>query len=199
MSNLFNLENTTILSNVATILGVIVSVVAIWLSSKQSKEQYKISQYENRKEIYDFLKNFKDNWLFYIDMGVGRKDSTFNIAMNGFSNDEKEDLRSGDITKIVLSANKHYNYQHDKLNEIGIYYKLPKEDYEIIGQLLLVLEECFKEFLKYADKMHNIKSEDLQRKDLHRMDSIVSKFYELLESEQLENIIEKMRKEISIN
>lgn len=44
MNTLFNLENTTILSNVATILGVIVSVVAIWLSSKQSKEQYKISQ-----------------------------------------------------------------------------------------------------------------------------------------------------------
>ena len=72
MNTLFNLENTTILSNVATILGVIVSVVAIWLSSKQSKEQYKISQYENRKEIYDFLKTFKDNWLFYIDMAIKR-------------------------------------------------------------------------------------------------------------------------------
>ena len=194
MNTLFNLENTTILSNVATILGVIVSVVAIWLSSKQSKEQYKISQYENRKEIYDFLKTFKDNWLFYIDMAIKREDNTFNIARNGFSNDEKEDLRSNDITKIVLSTNKHYNYQHDKLNEIGIYYKLSKEDYEIICQLLLVLVDCFKEYLKYANKMHNIKSEDLQR-----MDSIVRKFYELLESKQLENIIEKMRKEISIN
>ena len=57
-----------------------------------------------------------------------------------------------------------------------------------------MLEDCFKECLKYANKMHNIKSEDLQR-----MDSIVRKFYELLESKQLENIIEKMRKEISIN
>ena len=67
MGNIFNLENTTILSNISTFVGAFISCVAIVLSVKLSKEQYKISQYENRKKNYDFLKDFRDNWLFYID------------------------------------------------------------------------------------------------------------------------------------
>lgn len=51
MGNIFNLENTTILSNTSTFVSAFISCVAIVLSVKLSKEQYKISQYENRKKL----------------------------------------------------------------------------------------------------------------------------------------------------
>lgn len=41
---------------------------------------------------YDFLKDFRDNWLFYIDWAPKSEKRSFSIAFNGFSDDEKKEL-----------------------------------------------------------------------------------------------------------
>lgn len=200
MKDLTVVEITTIFSNIATVCGVIISIIAIYFSVKQSREQYKISQYENRKKIYDFFKDFKDNWLFYIDMASRNIERSFYIAMNGFSDDEKEAIQSNDITAIVLDVKKHYNYQHDKLNEAAIYYNFSKEDAMIVASLLKILEEYFSSFLTFSNilKEHSEISDSERKNILKQMDGIVQSFYHLLESEELESIIEKMKRELSI-
>ena len=210
MRNIFNLENTTILSNISTFVGAFISCVAIVLSVKLSKEQYKISQYENRKKIYDFLKEFKDNWLFYIDNSLERKDRSFIIALNGFLDDEKEALllnifsndenNKSQLNDIMFSMKKYYNYQQDRLNEVGIYYNFSKKDNQIISQLSKVLEVYFSEVLNFTNILVNLPEtpNSDRRKNLKKMDEIVEEFFKLLESEELENIIRKMKKEISI-
>lgn len=210
MRNIFNLENTTILSNISTFVGAFISCVAIVLSVKLSKEQYKISQYENRKKIYDFLKEFKDNWLFYIDNSLERKDRSFIIALNGFLDDEKEALllnifsndenNKSQLNDIMFSMEKYYNYQQDRLNEVGIYYNFSKKDNQIISQLSKVLEVYFSEVLNFTNILVNLPEtpNSDRRKNLKKMDEIVEEFCKLLESKELENIIRKMKKEISI-
>ena len=213
MRNILNLENTTILSNISTFVGAFVSCVAIVLSVKLSKEQYKISQFENRKKIYDFLKEFKDNWLLYIDFAVKREERSYFIAFNGFSDDDKEVLQSNNfsndknnksqsnyIMRNITSMKKYYNYQQDRLNEVGIYYNFTKKDNQIISQLSEVLEKYFSEVLKFTDILVNSPEtpDSERRKNLKKMDDLVEKFYKLLESKELENIIRKMKKEISI-
>ena len=88
MGNIFNLENTAILYNISTSVGTFISFVAIILSVLLSKEQYKISQYANRKKVYDFLKDFKDNYT-----ALEKEDRSFNIALNIFLDDEKVKLQ----------------------------------------------------------------------------------------------------------
>lgn len=190
---------TTILSNISTFIGVIVSIVAICITIKQSKDQYKISQYKNRKETYDFLKEFKDNWLFYID--CSRKSNTieksFFAAMNGFADNEKKVLKSSDFKKIIHNIMKYYNIQYEKLNEITIYYKLSEENKKIISEILSKLELYFYKVLKYAEILEQNSDSDKER-ILTEMDLIVDQLYKLLEADALENIINIMKKEISI-
>ena len=210
MRNIFNLENTTILSNISTFVGAFISCVAIVLSVKLSKEQYKISQYENRKKIYDFLKKFEDNWLFYINISLERKDRSFIIALNGFLDDEKEALllnilsndenNKSQLKDIMFSMKEYYNYQQDRLNEVGIYYNFSKKDNQIISQLSKVLEVYFSEVLNFTNILVNLPEtpNSDRRKNLKKMDEIVEEFCKLLKSKELENIIRKMKKEISI-
>lgn len=213
MGNIFNLENTTILSNISTFVGAFISCVAIVLSVKLSKEQYKISQYENRKKNYDFLKDFRDNWLFYIDLAPKSEKRSFSIAFNGFSDDEKKELQSSIpsddknnesqsnyINRNILSMMKYYNYQQDRLNEVGIYYNFSEKDNQIIIQLSEVLKDYFNEVINFANILVKFpeKTNSEGREILKKMDEIVKTFKKLLESEELENIIGKMKKEISI-
>ena len=213
MGNILNLENTTILSNISTFVGAFISCVAIVLNVKLSKEQYKISQYENRKKIYDFLKGFRDNWLFYIDWASKSEGRRFSIAFNGFSDDEKKELQSripsddknnesqsNCINRNILSMTKYYNYQQDRLNEVGIYYHFSEKDNQIIIQLSDVLKEYFNEVINFANILVNFpeKTNSERKEILKKIDEIVETFNKLLESEEFENIIGKMKKEISI-
>lgn len=203
MKDLTVVEITTIFSNIAniaTVCGVIISIITICINVKQYRERYKISQYENRKKIYDFFKEFKDNWLCYIDNAPSGIQRSFYIAMNGFSDDEKEAIKSNDITAIVLDVKKHYNFQHNKLSEAAIYYNFSKKDAMIVDSLLKILEEYFSSFLTFSNilKYHSEISGSERKKILKQMDEIVQSFYHLLESEELENIIEKMKRELSI-
>ena len=55
LDKFFNLESTTIIANISTFVGMIVSIVAIVMSVIQSRKQCRISQYEARKKLYDFF------------------------------------------------------------------------------------------------------------------------------------------------
>lgn len=100
----------------------------------------------------------------------------------------------------IISMKKYYNYQQDRLNEVGIYYNFTKKDNQIISQLSEVLEKYFSEVLKFTNILLNSPetTDSERRKNLKKMDELVEKFYKLLESKELENIIRKMKKEISI-
>ena len=165
------------------------------------------------KKNYDFLKDFKDNWLFYIDLAPKSEGRSFSIAFNGFSDDEKKELQSGIpsddknnesqsnyINRNILSMTKYYNYQQDRLNEVGIYYNFSEKDNQIIIQLSEVLKDYFNEVIKFTNILVNFpeKTNSEGREILKKMDEIVKTFKKLLESEELENIIGKMKKEISI-
>ena len=165
------------------------------------------------KKIYDFLKGFRDNWLFYIDWASKSEGRSFSIAFNGFSDDEKKELQSSIssddknnesqsnyINRNILSMTKYYNYQQDRLNEVGIYYHFSEKDNQIIIQLSDVLKEYFNEVINFANILVNFpeKTNSERREILKKMDKIVETFNKLLESEEFENIIGKMKKEISI-
>ena len=95
---------------------------------------------------------------------------------------------------------KYYNYQQDRLNEVGIYYNFSEKDNQIIIQLSEVLKDYFNEVIKLANILVKFpeKTNSEGREILKKMDEIVKTFKKLLESEELENIIGKMKKEISI-
>lgn len=95
---------------------------------------------------------------------------------------------------------KYYNYQQDRLNEVGIYYNFSEKDNQIIIQLSKVLKDYFNEVINFANILVNFpeKTYSERREILKKMDEIVETFNKLLESEEFENIIEKMKKEISI-
>lgn len=95
---------------------------------------------------------------------------------------------------------KYYNYQQDRLNEVGIYYNFSEKDNQIIIKLSEVLKDYFNEVINFANILVNFpeKTNSEGREILKKMDEIVKTFKKLLESEELENIIGKMKKEISI-
>lgn len=149
------LEYTTIFANISTILGVFVSIVAIIISVRQSKEQYKISQYEYRKKLFLLFKSFQDNWVFYIE--IKEKIDPLNIALNGFTKEffekySKDDKANGDT--LISEITRQYNDQIDMLDELAIYFKLSKDEEKIRINIKKMFIKFYSQILEYY-KIHN--------------------------------------------
>ena len=149
------LEYTTIFANISTILGVFVSIVAIIISVRQSKEQYKISQYEYRKKLFLLFKSFQDNWVFYIE--IKEKIDPLNIALNGFAKEffekySKDDKANGDT--LISEITRQYNDQIDMLDELAIYFKLSKDEEKIRINIKKMFIKFYSQILEYY-KIHN--------------------------------------------
>lgn len=196
MKDLTVVETTTIFSNIATVCGVIVSIIAIYFSVKQSKNQFKISQYENRKKIYDFLKDFQDNWLFYIEHSTNGKDKVLNIALNGFAKEFLSEEKPNP-NKLLLEITKEYNTQYEKIQEISIYFNLSKKGKIRIKELKEILKLYYKLILEYYVVHNNYKSGD-ENKILSDLKHLVESFENVLLSEEMNSILDKMKKELTI-
>lgn len=191
MYQIFNVENTTIFANIATILGVFVSVVAICLSVSQSKKQFKISQYENRKKLYDYLKNFQDDWLFYIE----KIENPFNVALNGFAKQSLE-TQVQNLDEIILQLTKNYNFFIDQMNEIDIYFKISKKEKLKIEELLKHYKEYYNLILSQASILKSKSCED--QGTSNRMKEILCIISDLLLDKNFDQLLEKMKRDLKI-
>ena len=171
LDKFFNLESTTIIANISTFVGMIVSIVAIVMSVIQSRKQCRISQYEARKKLYDFFCKFQDDWLFYIE--VDKEIDPLNVALNGFA---KEFLSSGseNSEEMMISLTEGYNKQIDKLNELSIYFNLSLKQKNKIGQILRNFQEYYGLLLHYY-QVHNKDIEGNEEEIRSQMVNILEK------------------------
>ena len=194
MNKFFSVEFTAILANLATTIGAIVSIIAIYVSVKQSKEQYRISQYEYRKKLYDFLKSFKDDWLFYIE--TIKEMNPLSIALNGFA---KEYLESGSTNHVEMmrALTKGYNKQVELLKELSIYFRLSSKQEKKINQIL----ECFAEYQRLIyefESIHNGGNDENENEVLGKMKDYLKEIKILLLDEVFKDLILKMYKSLKI-
>ncbi len=191
-------EKTAVLANISTVIGMIVSILAIFLSVNQSRKQYRISQYEKRKELYDFFESFIDDFLFYIDNVKGNENSPkpLTIALNIFAKDFLcKGIKNPD--EMLLELTKNYNSNLQSLRDILIYFhfsaKLKTNNVEIqrlIKEYYSLILEFY--YVRNGDKDGNVDKIIVQMRD------ILVKLREVFLDKDTNRILEKMKKELEI-
>lgn len=187
----------TIVESVASVLGVFVSIFAIIITVRQSREEQRISLHEKRKAVYDFFREYIENWLFY------RKHATCNglyplpliIAFNGFAKERlDEDPRFN--VQLLLAITRGYNDQFDSLNDIHIYFHLNDKEKSLIEDLLDSMKNYYSAILKFYDTCKN---------DRNNLDSSVeylensfTKFYERIREVDDTQILAKLHESILV-
>lgn len=192
------LEITTIFANISTFFGVLVSIVAIIISIRQSKEQYRISQYEYRKKLFLLFKSFQDDWLFYIE--IKEKIDPLNIALNGFAkefteNYLKDDKANGD--NLILEITKQYNDQIDMLDELAIYFKLSKDEEKIRINIKKMFTRFYSQILDYY-RIHTGDKDGKEAKVIEDMENTLKIIRALLLDSITENLLLKMQNSLKI-
>ena len=136
------------------IIAVIVDSIGVVFSAifnrRQSKEEQRTSLHKDRKDSYDFFKNYIDDWVFYHDMysGNGVYPQPLNTAFNGFAKEAyKKDPRFNE--QLVSAINNGYTAQFEELNDIHIYFNLKKKDKKIIDNLIESMKNYYASILNF--------------------------------------------------
>lgn len=95
-------------------IGVIFSIFSTIFDKMKPRDKQRISLHKDRKDSYDFFKNYIDDWVFYRDMysGNGFYPQPLNTAFNGFAKEAyKKDPRFNE--QLVLAINNGYTAQFE--------------------------------------------------------------------------------------
>lgn len=131
-------------------IGVIFSIFSTIFDKMKPRDKQRISLHKDRKDSYDFFKNYIDDWVFYRDKysGKGFYPQPLNTAFNGFAKEAyKKDPRFNE--QLVLAINNGYTAQFEELNDIHIYFKLKDKDKKIIDNLIESMKNYYASILNF--------------------------------------------------
>lgn len=183
------------------IIAVIVDSIGVVFSAifnrRQSKEEQRTSLHKDRKESYDFFKNFIDDWRFFYD--YRGKDNTEKsellIALNGFCHDKLEqgNYKQEDYPYMIT---KGYNFQIRQLENLVMYFHFAKKRREYINKIIFLMELYYRSLIRYFNTFINYPEKLDKSIEQLKVDS--SNFFAVIDKEENDDIIKWMEKQLMV-